>query len=131
MIKIKRLLALLMLLGVLFLMGCSESNADTVSRNLSTAAEQFEVQRNILVVNGITDKVLFQVEGRCSIEKEVLGLIVVCKHGPNDFRKHFIGISDNVTYVVAQPNGFDADEYRTRIILKPESVVPDFDLVTG
>jgi hypothetical protein len=107
------------------------SNADTVSKNLSKEAEKFNVQRSILVVNNITDKVLFEVEGRCSIEDQPGRLLAICKHGPDDYRKHFLGKADNVSYVVAQPNGIDVSEYRTKIIFRPEAVVPDFDLVTG
>jgi hypothetical protein len=116
--------------AVLALTGCT-SDADKTSKNLSTAAEQFEIQRRIVGVNGITDRPLFEVEGRCSIEVPSGRLEVVCKHGPGDFRKHFVGLSDNVTYIAVQLEGVDADAYRTRIILKPENIVPDFDLVTG
>lgn len=121
-------------LAILVLGACT-SDADRASRNLSTAAEQFEVQRHIVGLNGITDEVLFEVEGRCSIEAGDTGvegtLEVVCKHGPDDLRKHFVGLSDNVTFVATQLEGIDADEYRTRIIIKPENIVPNFDLVTG
>jgi hypothetical protein len=116
--------------AVLALTGC-ESDADKASANLSKAAEQFEVQRRIVGINGITDKLIFDVEGRCSIEKEDLGLVVICKHGPDDFRKHFVGLSDNVTYVATQADGIDVSVYRTRIIIKPENVIPNLDLVTG
>lgn len=109
------------------------SDADKASKNLSKAAEQFEVQRKIVGINGITDKVLFEVEGRCSLEQNDLPktLSVICKHGPDDLRKHFIGLSDNVTFISTQLKGIDVSVYRTRIILKPENLVPDFDLVTG
>lgn len=122
---------LLFIIGALALLlaGCTD-DATRVSENLSTAADQFEVQRHIVGLNGITDAVLFEVEGRCSIERDG-DLVVTCKHGPDDFRKHFIGLSDNVTFVSTQSAGVDADEYRTRIIIKPENIVPNFDLVTG
>lgn len=107
-----------------------ESDAEKASKNLSTAADQFEVQRHIVGINGITDAVLFEVEGRCSIQRDG-DLVVTCKHGPDDYRKHFIGLSDNVTYISTQMEGVDVSVYRTRIILKPENIVPDFDLVTG
>jgi hypothetical protein len=126
-----------MLLGAIVVtgaVGCG-SDADKASENLGKAAEQFEVQRRIVGINGITDKVLFEVEGRCSIEGDGLGnlnvLTVVCKHGPKDFRKHFIGVSDNVTFVSTQLKGIDVSVYRTRIILKPQNLIPDLDLVTG
>lgn len=116
------------------LAGCT-SDADQASRNLSTAAEQFEVQRRIVGINGITDEPAFEVEGRCSIESGNTGvagaLEVTCKHGPEDFRKHYIGLSDNTFYVTTQLEGLDASEYRTRIIIKPETIIPDFDLETS
>lgn len=122
-----------LILAAATLAGC-ESDADKASTNLGRAAEQFEVQRKIIGVNGITDKLLFEVEGRCSLEQNPnlpRNLEVICKHGPNDFRKHFVGLSDNVTYISTQLEGIDVSVYRTRIILKPENIVPNFDLVTG
>lgn len=111
--------------------GSCESDADKVDQNLIKGAEQFEVQRRIVGINGITDAVLFEVEGKCSLEFPDRRLEVICKHGKDDYRKHHVGLADNVTYVSTQVEGVDADEYRTRIILKPENIVPDFDLVTG
>jgi hypothetical protein len=110
--------------------GCG-SQADTVSDNLSKEAEKFNVQRKIIGVNGITDKVLFEVEGRCSVESDgpAGALAVTCKHGPKDYRKHFVGLSDNVTFVSTQLKGIHVSEYRTKIVIKPS--VPDLDLVIG
>lgn len=112
--------------AALALTGC-ESDATVASRNLSTAADNFEVQRLIVGVNGITDEVLFSVEGRCSIERDG-DLVVTCMHGKDDFRKHYLGLSDNVTFVSTQLDGVKVDVYRTRIIFKPENILPNFDL---
>lgn len=116
------------------LAGCG-SQADTVSKNISVQAEKFAVQRRIIGVNGITDKVEFIVEGRCSIEGDGLGnlnaLIVTCKQGPHDYRKHFVGMSDNMFFISTQLGGISVSEYRTKIVLKPQGIVPDLDLVTG
>ena len=120
--------AIALVLMTLSLAGC-QSDADKTSRNLSIAAEQFEVQRHIVGMSTITDSVMFEVEGRCSIERDG-DLVVTCKHGPEDFRKHFVGLSDNTTFVAVQTEGLDVDEYRTRVIIKPENIVPNFDLVT-
>lgn len=113
------------------LTGCV-SDADRASENLSKSAEQFEVQRRIVGINGITDKPAFIVEGRCSLEtgdSMLAGsLEVTCKHGPDDVRKHYVGLSDNTFFVMAQTEGKDVSEYNTRIIIKPESIVPNFDL---
>lgn len=113
--------------------GCA-SNADKVSDNLGKEAEKFKVQRKIVGINGITDKVLFEVEGRCSLERGkdlAETLSVTCKHGKDDYRKHFVGLSDNVTWISTQLKGIDVSEYRTTVIIKPENIVPNFDLLTG
>ena len=124
----KKILALSALgaVAALALVGCS-SDAYKASTNLSTAADNFEVQRMIVGVNGITDEVLFSVEGRCSMERDG-DLVVTCKHGEGDYRKHYLGLSDNVTYVSTQLEGVDVSVYHTRIILKPQNILPDFDL---
>lgn len=113
------------------LTGCTLSDADTAGHNLSKAAEQFEVQRRITVVNAITDKVVFEAEGRCSIETSTRQLIAVCKHGPDDFRKHYTGLGDNGMYLAEQLDPIDVDEYHTRIIIKPETLIPDLDVETS
>ena len=110
--------------------GCA-SDASKVNENITTAADQFEVQRKIVGVNGIADTVAFEVEGRCSITDQGDQLEVICKHGPDDYRKHFIGISDNVYYVATQLDGINASEYNTRILIKPQNLIPNFDLEGG
>lgn len=104
--------------------------ADTASVNVSTAADNFEVQRLIVGINGITGEVIFSAEGRCSITRDG-DLVVICKHGEDDYRKHFVGLSDNVTWVSTQLAPIDVSEYRTRIILRPTTILPDFDLSLG
>ena len=113
----------------LALTGCS-SAADVASHNLSQAAENFEINRLIVGINGITDEVLFTVEGKCSIERDG-DLVVTCMHGPGDVRKHYVGLSDNVTFISTQLDPVDVDEFRVRIILRPQTVLPDFDLSVG
>jgi hypothetical protein len=108
--------------------GCA-SQADTASKNIGKQCEKFECQRAIVVYNGITDKVILQVEGRCSLEHVTLGLELTCKYGPNDYRKNFVGLSDNTTWTSTQLNKLAVSEYRTKWIIKPS--VPDLDLVTG
>lgn len=130
----KRILLFIVVAVVgLGLVGCT-SNADKVSKNLSVEAEKFNVQRRIVAINGITDKVLFEVVGRCSLEygaSMAKTLDVTCKQGPNDYKKHYIGIPDNVAFISTQLKGLDVSEYHTEIILKPENIVPNFDLQTG
>lgn len=101
--------------------------ADRVSKNLSTAADNYEINRRIVFYNGITDTYMLTVEGRCSLgNTDPDGqLTVTCKLGPDQYKKHFLGLSDNVTYFVEQTDAADADEYRYRVVFRPESVLPD------
>lgn len=123
-------------LGVIaILAGCS-TDADTASKNLSVAAEQFEVDRRVVFFNGITDKYLLTIEGRCSIESGnttgVSGALeVTCKTGENEYKKHFLGLSDNVSYFVEQLKESSVDVYHYRVIFKPQIIVPDIDLEIG
>ena len=131
--KIKYVAGALILAGLLTggAAGCT-SDADTAAQNLSTKAEKFEVQRKITVVNGRTDKVTFEVTGRCSVEFESPGrLMSMCKHGPDDFRKHYTVLGDAGMVQIEQLDPVDVDEYRTIIVIKPETVIPDFDLETS
>lgn len=113
--------------------GCG-SQADTVNHNLGVEAEKFKIVRRIVVINGITDKPLFEVTGRCSLEQNgnlPRNLEIICKDGPKNYKKHFIGLADNVTWVSTQIEGVNVSEFRTKFVFKPQGIVPDVDLVTG
>ena len=118
------------LVAGLALSGCS-SDADTVSYNLSQSAEMFEVQRRIVFFNGITDQYLLTIEGRCSVETGNAALAgsleVTCKIGPEEYTKHFLGLSDNVSFFVEQMEAVDVSEYNYRVIFKPEAIIPNID----
>ena len=120
------------IVGILAIAGLSScsSDASKASHNVSVAADNFEVNRLIVGINGITDKILFSVEGRCSISRDG-DLVVICKEGPDQFKKHYMGLSHNVTFISTQLEPVTASVYHTRIILKPENMVPNFDLSTG
>jgi hypothetical protein len=126
---VKKIVIGLTLGAALLLSGCT-TDADMASKNVSTAADNFEVNRLIVGINGITDQVLFSVEGRCSITRDG-DLVVICKEGPDQYKKHYLGLSSNVTYVSTQLEPIDVSVYHTRIILKPQNIVPDFDLSVG
>ncbi len=113
------------------LTGCT-SAADTANENLSKAAENFEVPRRIVGINGITDEVLFSVEGFCSIENDGNKLDVICKvNQGGGVERTTLGLSDNVTYVSTQIGSGDVDLFRPRVIFRPETIIPDFDLSTS
>lgn len=114
----------------LALAGCSAA-ADTASDNLSTAADNFEIDRRVVFFNGITDTYLLTIEGRCSIKDEGNQLEVTCKVGPDQFKKHFLGLSDNVSYFVEQSAAVDVSTYQYRVIFRPATIVPDIEADLG
>jgi len=73
---------------------------------------------------------MLSIEGRCSIEADAADnqLEVTCKTGPDEYKKHFLGLSDNVTYFVEQLGSAQVDVYHYEVIFKPESIVPDVGL---
>ncbi|MDV2477184.1 hypothetical protein F8M49_20915 [Rhodococcus zopfii] len=98
-----------------------------MSQNLSKAADQFEIERRIVFFNGITDTYLLTIEGRCSIKDENRQLEVTCKTAGNEYKKHFLGLSDNVSYVAEQIESANVSADHYRVIFKPEVVIPDVD----
>lgn len=106
--------------------GCADK-ADVASKNLSKAADNFEVNRRIVVFNGITDKYLLVVEGRCSIDDDGNQLEITCKISDDAYIKDFAGLSDNVSYFVEQGDPIDVSEYHYRVIFNPQQIIPDPD----
>ena len=89
------------------------SEADTASSNVSKAADHFQVNRRITVINGITDKFLLVITGACSINiDDPKNLVVTCKTGPSQYKKFYAGLSDNVTYTVEQGSSVKVSGYR-------------------
>lgn len=113
-------------ISILTLTGC-EDDASIASYNISKAADNFEIDRRIVFYNGITDTYMLTIEGRCSIEDQTTQLEVTCKIGPNAFKKHFLGLSDNVTYFAEQLETADVSVYHHRVTFKPQSILPDVD----
>ncbi len=106
--------------------GCDD--AKVASRNLSKAAENFEIDRRIIFYNGITDTYMLTIDGRCAIDDQGKQLEVVCKVSQDAYKKHFLGLSDNVTYFAEQLETADVSAYHYRVTFKPQTILPDIDL---
>ena len=124
---------LVLVLCAIVISGCTSSDADIASQNLSKAADMFEVTRRIVFYNGITGEYILQIEGLCSLGNyDSAGeLTVTCKTGENVYKKHFLGLSDNVTFFAEQLESAEVGVYHYRVIFRPESIIPDVDLETS
>lgn len=123
------LLALVMSCGVFT--GCEERQADMVSYNLSLEADNFNNVRQITVINCLQGDILFQMTGKMSIEADMSDhqLEVIVETESGTYKKHFIGLSDNVTYVVEDITEGNVDKYNYTINFNPNMWWP-YDIET-
>jgi hypothetical protein len=124
----KSLAIVVVVVGLAALVGCSK-DADIASRNLSQAADMFEINRRVVFYNGITGDYILSVEGRCSLgNSDTPGrMSVTCKLGEGQYKKHYLGLSDNVTFFAEQLASSDVSVYHSRVIFKPQTIIPDVD----
>lgn len=110
--------------------GMAASDAKVASHNLSAAADNFELNRRIVFYNGITGEYMLSIEGLCSIGKaiETDAVTVTCKVGPTAYKKHFLGLSDNVTYFAEQLESSPQSTAQYRVVFKPSVIIPNIDL---
>lgn len=124
----KRKLVAILFAGMIAatLAGCEEREADMVSYNLSLEADNFNDVRQITVINCLQGDVLFQMTGKMSITADTADnqLEVIVEDENGDYKKHFIGLSDNVTYVVEDITSGDVDKYNYTLNFNPNMWIP-------
>lgn len=119
----KKFILGILLITMVSLTGCRESSR--ASYNLSKEADSFNVVRQITVINCLQGDVMFQMSGKMAIEmdEEENQLEVMIEDG-DMYKKHFIGLSDNVTYIIEDIKGVDVDNYKYTIKINPEMWIP-------
>ena len=124
--KIALIFSASVLLGVMCLSisGCTE--AERVSYNLSQQADNFNNYRQITVYNCIKGDVIFQMTGKMSINADVVDhqLEVTVEDDLGYYAKHFIGLSDNVTYVVEDITYQDVSKHHYTLNFNPALWLP-------
>jgi hypothetical protein len=128
--NMKKLLSIALGLGILLTVAGCRTDADVVSENLSKSADQFQVLRRVVFYNGITESYMLTIEGYCSLGNydSAGSLSVTCKVGEGQFKKHFLGLSDNVTYFVEQLDGKNVSADHYIVIWKPSVIIPDIEI---
>ena len=102
--------------------------SDVAAYNVSIAAHNFEVNRRAVFYNGITGEYILTIEGLLSVDEEGGRLAVIVKTGPREYKKHYLGLSDNVTYFVEQLDSAHADAYPYRVVFRPATIIPDIEV---
>jgi len=124
--KLKSIIVGVMLTLTVFVSGCVGQQSDKVSQNLSQEADNFNVVRQLTVINCIQGDVIFQMTGKLSIKADTADkqLEVIVENSDGSYQKHFIGLSDNVTYVVEQKNIKNVDKYKYTLNYNPKMWIP-------
>jgi hypothetical protein len=119
--------AVLLLMGMVFTVSACQSKADTVSANISKDADNFQILRRIVFYNGITGEYMLSIEGYCSLgnEDKPGELSVTCKTGDKAYKKHYLGLSDNVTYFEEQINAANVSADHYEVVFRPTTIIPD------
>ena len=123
----KKIIFLIMILAIMVasLTGC-QTEADKVSYNLSLEADNFNDVRQLTVINCLQGDVLFQMTGKMSIEADTADnqLEVIVEDENGNYKKHFIGLSDNVTYVVEDITSGNVEKYKYVLNFNPNMWIP-------
>ena len=123
----KKIVAILTVVMIMvFLVGCSE--ASRVESNLTKEADNFNVVRQLTVINCLQGDVLFQMTGKMSITADIDDeqLEIIAENDDGNYTKHFVGLSDNVTYTIEDLNlgSNDVEKYKYTLNFNPEMWFP-------
>jgi len=123
----KKLILLITTVVIALTFTACQRDSTVASHNLSYEADNFQLDRRVIFYNGITGDYILTIEGKCSITDQTNQLEVTCKVGPSSYKKHFLGLSDNVTYFVEQLEGKGVSLYHYKVAFKPQTILPDVD----
>lgn len=112
------------LAAALTLAACDKP-ADVAARNLAEAADNFEINRRITFINGMTNQSMLVIEGYCSLEIRSGVLAVICRTGRNEYKRHHLGLGTTVSYISEQIDPAPASTYRYRVTFNPTVIIPD------
>jgi hypothetical protein len=108
--------------------GCSDS--EIASNNVSQDAHQFKVFRRVVFYNGITGEYILEIRAFCSLTPEPDGrLSVIIKTEDGTYLKHYLGLSDNVTYFCEQLEPSSVSSTNYRVLFKPAAIIPDIKVI--
>lgn len=115
-----------LLLTAAILTGCSE--AARVEYNLTEEADNFNVVRQLTVINCLQGDVLFQMTGKMSIKADTSDnqLEIIVENDEGTYAKHFVGLSDNVTYTIEDLNlgENEVEKYKYTLNFNPKMWIP-------
>ena len=118
----------LILIAMAAMITSCQQESEVASFNVSEAAHNFEVNRRAVFYNSITDTYMLTIEGLLSVTENGNRLEVIVKTGAKTYKKHYLGLSDNVTYFVEQLEPVEADPFHYRVVFRPTTIIPDVEV---
>ncbi len=104
---------------------------DVAIEEMSELIKAICKMRQVTVINCLQGDVLFQMTGKMSItadtEDNQLEIVVEDENG--EYKKHFIGLSDNVTYVVEDVTSGDVNQYKYTLNFNPKMWLPEISTI--
>ena len=122
--KKKLILFLLMCFLVFGVSGCSE--AERIEHNITQNADNFNILREVKIINCLQGDVLFQMRGKMSITADTADnqLEILVENEDGSYAKHFVGLNDNVTYVIEDLDSNYVGKYKFSINYNPKMWIP-------
>lgn len=127
----KILFCAMALMVALMMTSCGKlvSDAQVARANLETAEQNFEVVRRVVFYNGITGEYILIIEGKLAIIVDSDGdLVVTVKTNEGKYLKHYLGLSDNVTYFSEALAANDVSVSSYKVIFKPSTILPTIEV---
>jgi len=121
---------MIVFLLAVFLLISACTDADVASQNISKDADMFRINRRIVFYNGINGEYILVIEGFCSLGNFDTSseLSVTCKTGEDSYKKHYLGLSDNVTYFSEQVESAGVGVNHYKVIFKPSAIIPNIEV---
>lgn len=129
--KFRFMFLALLCLPMLFLAWCTD--AEIASHNLSKRSDYFEIPRRVVFYNWITNEYILEIEWYCSLQANDSydhsdwNIAIVCKDW-DWYKKHYLGLSDNVTYIIEQLDSAVVSKDHYKVIFKPSAIVPSVEV---
>lgn len=122
----KKLLFIFMAVLIITTLSGCQREADRVSYNVSQEADNFNVIRRLTVINARTDKPTFELVAAFSLNVDHADnqLEIICETGPNQYKKHFVGLNDWTIYVVEDISGASVSKYHYEVNFLPKAINP-------
>lgn len=124
---VKKIMYMILIAAALagMMSGCTQ--VERASFNLTQEADNFNVVRQLTVINCITGDTLFQMTGKMSITVDVQeNQLEIVVEDDGTYVKHLVGLSDNTAYVVEDLNlgENEVSNYRYTLNINPNMWIP-------